>query len=537
MADESRRLLLEPGSFVDAHIEESWKTVYISNYRPAESQVTVLIPTANSEDLTYMDLAVADCCPVFLYSKSMQNAYLRQILKLVTSEQLGDMMVEVKKLVVAGSEEHFVQLYRCLMPIYALISVGAEAASELKRLEIALSLASGFLEKVSETLTSPIQSNFSVLIINTWEDFKLCISSIIQNFTVSQFAHQSILLVEKSHYFEQICSLLNHEKCPLDIVHDLAGLSFIWLTHRRDLRVELLAGYKLHIRSTKLADFAGFSQSPHIAKRANFLFLKSLGKIFTHDDESFIAFYQELILNCLQSSNSDLELAALRLLRQAVAEDKAYGTATFHLPGVRSCIARSSLSAAASSEVTEMFTKLIGKGDLKTFLQECGTDTSYFNQPGLVFPMIEKKDWDALGVMVSNGLRLSAFAANPEAVSLIVYCAIGRTIPVHLFQTLADIEIHPLIEVYYLLVRRYSKADQMSLLMSMARSHKQAKDLAFSLPRGQEEVGDMLLRFEFFHPRLQGLWTLERLGVVRRLPRGLLRCVVLEFAYPVKWVS
>lgn len=537
MAADSRHLLLEVGCFLDARIEDSWKAVYISDYRPAQSQVTVLIPSANSEDLTYMDLLVVDCSPVFLYSRSVQSSYLRHILKIINSDQLGDMMESAGRLATAGSKEHFIQLYRCLMPICALIPVEAEAVTALKRLEIAVKLAADFLIKTNETLNSAIQSSFSVIITNTWADFKTHVSTIIQTFIRSTFGKESTQIVEKWHYFEHICSLLNHENCPLDIVDDIAGISFIWITHRRDLRVELLAGYRVHIGPNQLEALAGLSQSTQIARRANFPFLKSLEQIFPRDDESFIAFFQELMLNCLKSSNSELQLTAIRVLRQAVNEDKSYAISTFHLPEVRSRIAQNSLSAAAASELSEMFVRLIGKGDLKTFLQECGTDTSGFNQPGIVFPMIEKKDWDALGVMISNGLRLSAFAGNPEAVNLIVYCAIGRTIPVHLFQTLADIEVHPLMEVYYLLLRRYSKADQMSLLLAMAPSHKQAKDKVSSLPRGAEEVGEMLLRFEFFHPRLQGLWTLERLGLIRRLPRGLLRCVVLEFAYPVKWTS
>lgn len=158
------------------------------------------------------------------------------------------------------------------MPIYALISVGAEAASELKRLEIALSRAFGFLEKVSETLTSPIQSNFSVLIINTWEDFKLLHFLDYSEFHCVPIRTPKHFTSGKESLFRANLLPAEPRKVSFYTVHYWLDRLFIWLTHRRDLRVELLAGYKLHIRSTKLADFAGFSQSPHIAKRANFLF-------------------------------------------------------------------------------------------------------------------------------------------------------------------------------------------------------------------------------------------------------------------------
>jgi hypothetical protein len=538
MATDSRSLLLEAGYFLDAQVDNTWKAVYIFSYLPSEGQVTVLVPTANSEGIASVDLAVADCRPVFQRSSEsvyVRNEYLKKIGKFMTSGEVIERISDAKMLADSGSEEHFIQLYRCLIPRCAFIPIGDDAIIELKILEIAMNMASEFLVKVIESLISTLEIAFAGQIASIWNDFTTYIPRLIVNFASSKTAQQSLQIIENSHYFEQICLLINQENCPIDWMLSLAGISFIWLTHRKDLRVELLAGYKLHTKANNLEAW-GAAGSVQV-KNLSFPFLKPLEQIFTHDKETFVSFYQELILTCLQSSNLVVQLSAIRLLRDAVVGGVPYGVSTFHKPEIRVRLALISVNSEALTEMSEMFTRLIGKGDLKSFLEECGPATSSFNQPAIVFPVVEKKDWPALQVMVSNGLRLSAFAGNPEAVNLIIYCAVGRTIPVHIFHTLVDIEVHPQIEVYYLVLRRYAKGDQMSMLMAMAPSHSQVKDKVSSLPRGAEEVGEMLLQFEFFHPRVQGIWVLERLGLTRKLPRGLIRSVVLEFGYPIKWAA
>ena len=538
MATDSRCLLLEAGYFLDAQIDNIWKAVYISSYLPFEGQVTVLVPTANSEGVTSVDLAVADCCPVFQRSSGsayMWNEYLRKIGGFLTCVEVVERISDAKVLADGGSEEHFIQLYRCLIPMSALISIGNDTTIELKRLEIAMNLASNFLVKATESLICTEEVASAGQIASTWNDFKTYIPRLIETFASSKIAQQSLQIMENSHYFEQICLLINQENCPIDWLHSLAGISFIWLTHRKDLRVELLAGYKLHTKANSIEAWgaAGAAQ----VRNLSFPFLKPLEQIFTHDKETFVSFFQELVLTCLQSSNLVVQLSAIRLLRDAVVGGIQYGLSTFQKAEIRVRLAVISQNSEALTEMSDMFTRLIGKGDLKSFLEECGPATISFNQPAIVFPVVEKKDWEALQVMVSNGLRLSSFAGNPEAVNLIVYCAVGRTIPVHIFHTLVDIEVHPQIEVYYLVLRRYAKGDQMSMLLAMAPSHKQVKAKVALLPKGAAEVGEMLLQFEFFHPRVQGIWALERRGFTRKLPRGLIRSVVLEFAYPVKWAA
>lgn len=534
MSTVTRQVLLEVGYFIDVLHGSVWKTAYITAHNPAQAEVSVLTHQQGRSELLSLDVPVSDCLPVFLNSKNStdsyysRNEFLRMLLSIITPDRLLSMLDSVKT-VVSASTEHLIQVYLCFIPMCELIPRDERGINE--RFDLLVSLGAIYLTKAKESLST---GDFQ-LVLDTWTTFKTSFSHIIRDYTYVIKTASTLPILQKHHYFELICSLLNCSNCPSNWVQDLADLSFLWLAPQKDLRVELLAGYRFHSRPDNIESLwrAGSNRQ----SQSCFLFIKPLEKVFESDISAYVAYFRELVCTALRSAITEIQISGIRLLRDAVIEKKPYGADIFKSKEVIFVISNDTLSSAVAAELSQIFNELIGKSDLQSFLHACGTAASSFNQPAIVFPMIEKKDWASLEMMIGNGLRLSCFAGNQEAVNLLVYCAVGRTIPVHLFQSMVDVEVHPLIDVYYLLMRRYSKSDQMQMLASMAPSHKSILPKVSTLPRGSAEVGEMLLQVEFYNPRIQIIWLLKRQHYTQRLPSGLIRCIVLEFAYPIKWVA